>query len=231
MTSILVTNDDGYAAPGILALAEAMRSLGDVQVCAPLTNQSASGHKLTLFQDIRYQRCVIGGEFETVAVDGSPADCIALALLGLVEQKPDIVVSGINRGENMSQDLTYSGTVTAALEAAINGYPAVAVSLADTKADCQDNYAVAAHVAQAVVRETLARSLPPLTILNVNVPPVARLWTTCAASASRGRACAIIAISWCMSARAWRALAGKRPPATWTSWARIYGRCIAIMSA
>ena len=175
MTSILVTNDDGYAAPGILALAEAMRSLGDVQVCAPLTNQSASGHKLTLFQDIRYQRCVIGGEFEAVAVDGSPADCIALSLLGLVEQKPDIVVSGINRGENMSQDLTYSGTVTAALEAAINGYPAVAISLADTKADCRDDYAVAAHVAQAIVRETLARSLPPLTILNVNVPPVARL--------------------------------------------------------
>ena len=172
MASILVTNDDGYAAPGILALATAMRALGDVQVCAPSSNQSASGHKITLFQDIRYRRCVIGGDIPTLAVDGSPADCIALSLLGLVDGKPDIVVSGINRGENMSQDLTYSGTVTAALEAAIHGYKAVAVSLADTRADCVDEYAVAAHVARIVARETLSRGLPPLTILNVNVPPV-----------------------------------------------------------
>ncbi len=173
MATILVTNDDGYAAPGILALAEAMAALGDVQVCAPQTNQSASGHKITLSQDIRYQRGCIGDDIPTLAVDGSPADCIALSLLGLVEQKPDIVVSGINRGENMSQDLTYSGTVTAALEAAIHGLPAVAFSLADAKAQDAGDYALTARVARHVVGQVLARGLPPLTILNVNVPALA----------------------------------------------------------
>ncbi|MCY4145181.1 MAG: 5'/3'-nucleotidase SurE [Chloroflexi bacterium] len=172
MTSILVTNDDGYAAPGILALAEAMRSLGDVQVCAPYTNQSASGHKITLAQDIRYHHCKIGNDIAALAVEGSPADCIALALLGLVEKKPDIVVSGINRGENMSQDLTYSGTVTAALEGAIHGLPAVAFSLARADAHCLDDYALAKQAARQIVRQTLAHGLPPLTILNVNVPAV-----------------------------------------------------------
>ncbi len=172
MASILVTNDDGYAAPGILALAEAMRSLGDVQVCAPYTNQSASGHKITLWQDIPYHRCTIGAGINTLAVEGSPADCIALALLGLVDKKPDIVVSGINRGENMSQDLTYSGTVTAALEGAIHGLPAVAFSLARADANCLNDYALAAQAAKHLVGQVLARGLPPLTILNVNVPAV-----------------------------------------------------------
>ncbi len=172
MASILVTNDDGYAAPGILALAKAMRSLGDVQVCAPYTNQSASGHKITLSQDIRYHRCTIGQDIDTLAVEGSPADCIALALLGLVEQKPAIVVSGINRGENMSQDLTYSGTVTAALEGTIHGLPAVAFSLARPDADAVNDYALAAQAATHIVEQVLARGLPPLTILNVNVPAV-----------------------------------------------------------
>ena len=175
MTSIIVTNDDGYDAPGILALAGAMRALGDVQVCAPALNQSASGHKITLFQDISYRRCAIGGEIPTLAVGGSPADCIALALLGLVDEKPDIVVSGINRGENMAQDLTYSGTVTAALEAAIHGIPAVAFSLGRMDADCLDDYAVAAQIAIPIVKMALANGLPPFTILNVNVPPVKQL--------------------------------------------------------
>ena len=175
MTSILVTNDDGYDAPGILALAQAMRALGDVRVCAPASNQSASGHKITLFQDIRYERRVIGGDIATLSVGGSPADCIALALLGLVDDKPDLVVSGINRGENMAQDLTYSGTVTAALEAAIHGVPAVAFSLGRADANCLADYAVAARVALPIVEMALANGLPPFTILNVNVPPVGRM--------------------------------------------------------
>ncbi len=175
MPSILVTNDDGYAAPGIVALAEAMRDLGAVQVCAPASNQSASGHKITLFQDIAYRREVVGAGIAALAVAGSPADCIALALLGLIESKPDIVVSGINRGENMGQDLTYSGTVTAALEAAIHGIPAVAFSLARADADDPEDYQVAAQVARRIVKLALAQGLPPFTILNVNVPPVASL--------------------------------------------------------
>ncbi len=175
MTSIIVTNDDGYDAPGILALAEAMRSLGRVQVSAPAANQSASGHKITLSQDINYTRCAIGDGIPTVAVRGSPADCVALALLGLVNDKPDIVVSGINRGENMAQDLTYSGTVTAALEAAINGVTAVAFSLANHDADCIDDYQVAARIALTIASMVLQQGLPPYTILNVNIPPVKRL--------------------------------------------------------
>lgn len=175
MASILVTNDDGYEAPGILALAEAMGELGEVQVCAPTTNQSASGHKITLFQDLPYSRCAVGDGIPALAVAGSPADCIALSLLGLVDGQPDIVVSGINRGENMAQDLTYSGTVTAALEAAIHGLPAVAFSLAQANADRREHYDVAARIAIPIVEMALAKGLPPYSILNVNIPPVKRL--------------------------------------------------------
>ena len=174
MTSIIVTNDDGYDAPGILALANAMRGVGSVQVCAPAINQSASGHKITLFQDIAITHATIGGDIPALAVSGSPADCIALSLLGLVDERADIVVSGINRGENMGQDLTYSGTVSAALEAAIHGIPAVAFSLARANANCADDYQVAAEVAPIIVKMVLEQGLPPYTILNVNVPPVAR---------------------------------------------------------
>ena len=174
MASILVTNDDGYDAPGIVALAEAMRALGDVQVSAPATNQSGSGHAITLFKDIPYQRCTIGRDIPALAVDGSPADCIAVALLGLLEHKPDIVVSGINRGANMGQDLTYSGTVAAALEAAIHGLPALAMSLAVSRADRVEDYQVAAEIAIRIAGKVLEEGLPPLTILNVNVPGVAR---------------------------------------------------------
>ena len=175
MTSIIVTNDDGFNAPGIVSLAGAMRDLGQVQVCAPASNQSASGHKITLHQNIEYSRCAVGGNIPALVVNGSPADCIALSLLGLVEGKPDIVVSGINRGENMAQDLTYSGTVTAALEAAISGIPAVAFSLAQPDADHPDDYRVAAKVAQTIAAMVLKQGLPPYTILNVNIPPVKRL--------------------------------------------------------
>ncbi len=175
MASIIVTNDDGFDAPGILALAEAMRDLGQARVCAPATNQSASGHKITLHQNIEYSRCAVGDGIPALVVSGSPADCIALSLLGLVDGKPDIVVSGINRGENMGQDLTYSGTVTAALEAAISGIPAIAFSLAKPDADHPDDYRVAAKVAQTIAAMVLKQGLPPYTILNVNIPPVARM--------------------------------------------------------
>ncbi|MDE2853576.1 MAG: 5'/3'-nucleotidase SurE [Chloroflexota bacterium] len=175
MASIIATNDDGIDAPGLLALAEAMRELGPVRVCAPASNQSASGHKITLFQDIAYSRRAVGDGIPALAVKGSPADCIALSLLGLIDERPDIVVSGINRGENMAQDLTYSGTVTAALEAAIHGLPAVAFSLAQANADHLADYRVAAKVALGIAERTLEQGLPPYTILNVNIPPVKRI--------------------------------------------------------
>jgi len=170
MTKILVSNDDGYQAPGIRVLAEALQALGEVQVSAPAYNQSASGHKKTLFNDIHVSETTIGEDIPTLVVDGSPADCIALAAMGMLEWPPRLVVSGINRGENMSQDITYSGTVSAALEAVIHGVPALAVSLANHDANDLQEYAKAAEIAVIVARYMLQHDLPPLTILNLNVP-------------------------------------------------------------
>ena len=170
MTYILVTNDDGVTAPGLLALATAMREIGEVQVIAPATNQSASGHKKTLFQDMPVSEVIMADGVSALAVGGSPADGIALAALGLAKWPPRIVVSGINRGGNMGQDFTYSGTVTAALEATIHGVPAVAVSLAQRDADVKEDYATAAQIAVRVVRMVLEKGLPPFTVLNLNVP-------------------------------------------------------------
>jgi 5'-nucleotidase len=175
MTYILTTNDDGYDAPGILALSTAMREFGAVGVVAPARNQSASGHKKTLFNEIPYFNTQLADESPVLAVDGSPADCIAVAALGAYQWPPDLVVSGINRGANLGQDVTYSGTVTAALEASIHGVPAVAFSLESHDADKVEDYAVAAKVAIAVVRRVLNHSLPPLTILNVNIPNIKNL--------------------------------------------------------
>jgi 5'-nucleotidase len=173
VTYILITNDDGVQAPGILALTQAMRVLGEVQVIAPARNQSASGHKKTLFNDIPTRAATLADGTPALAVDGSPADCIALAALGVAAWPPRIVVSGINKGGNMGQDITYSGTVTAALEAAIQGVPAVAVSLASRNADTVAEYEAAAQVAVAVVKRVLQKGLPQLTILNLNVPAIA----------------------------------------------------------
>jgi 5'-nucleotidase len=175
MAYILVTNDDGVFAPGLLALAEAMRPLGTVAVAAPSTNQSASGHKKTLFAPIPYEEVHLANGLPALAVSGSPADCIAVSAMGLRPWPPDLVVSGINRGENLSQDVTYSGTVTAALEATINGAPALAVSLAKRDADAVEDYAEAARVAAHVAQAILQRGLPPLTILNLNVPNLPRV--------------------------------------------------------
>jgi 5'-nucleotidase len=170
VTYILVTNDDGVLAPGIFALATAMRSIGEVQVIAPATNQSASGHKKTLYQDIPVSKATLADGTPALAVTGSPADGIALAALGLTQWPPRIVVSGINRGPNMGQDITYSGTVTAALESTIHGVPAVAVSLDQRDANTAADYEVAARIAVSVVRRILEKGLPPFTVLNLNVP-------------------------------------------------------------
>lgn len=170
MTYIVVTNDDGYNAPGIMALAQAMREIGTVQVIAPATNQSAVGHKKTLYQDITVQHVKLADDTPAVTVAGSPADCIAMAALGLIQWPPRIVVSGINRGPNTGQDVTYSGTVTAALEATIQGIPAVAISFENRLANDIEQYREAARVAAVVVKHVLQRGLPPFTILSVNVP-------------------------------------------------------------
>lgn len=164
---ILVTNDDGILAPGLLALATAMRQLGEVTVIAPAQNQSAIGHRKTMHKPLRAWPATLTDGSEAIATNGSPSDAVALALLGLVEERIDMICSGINHGPNLSRDITYSGTVTAAMEGAIWNVPSVAVSL-DTYGDA--DFAAAAEIALKVARHVAAYGLPPLTLLNVNVP-------------------------------------------------------------
>ncbi|GAB4527297.1 MAG: 5'/3'-nucleotidase SurE [Anaerolineae bacterium] len=170
MSYILVTNDDGVRAPGILALTRFVREFGAVGVVAPSSNQSASGHKKTLYSDIPFERTSLIDETPALSIGGSPADCIALAALGAMQWPPRLVVSGINRGANMGQDVTYSGTVSAALEAVIHAVPAVAFSMDNHGANDVGDYEHARPVVHAVVKHMLERDLPPLTILNVNIP-------------------------------------------------------------
>jgi 5'-nucleotidase len=171
MTKILVSNDDGVHAPGILALAQAMRQLGDVTIFAPATNQSASGHKKTLHAEVPVAQTTLRDGTVATAITGSPADSVSMAALGIWKDwPPDLVVSGINRGGNMGQDITYSGTVSAALEAALAGCKAIAFSLDNPEANAVEDYAEAARVAVEVAKVALSRPLPPLTILNVTSP-------------------------------------------------------------
>lgn len=166
---ILVSNDDGVRAPGIRALAEAMLPFGKVTVVAPTENRSAIGHRKTMHKPLRVDPVPFPVEGVTAyAVSDAPSDAVAVALLGLVPEPIDLVVSGINRGPNMGQDLTYSGTVSAAFEAVIGHKPAIAFSLMDRSADA--DYSAAAAVARLIVERGLYRNLPPLTLLNVNIP-------------------------------------------------------------
>jgi len=168
---ILVTNDDGVNAPGLLALAQAMRRLGEVTVFAPERNWSASGHVKTLDRPLRVKPAVLADGTPALATDGAPSDCVALALLGVVEAPVDLVVSGINGGANLGNDITYSGTVTAAMEAAIFGLPAVAVSLnKPPMLEGALDYGPAAETAARVVAGAIQHGLPPHTLLSVNVP-------------------------------------------------------------
>ena len=184
---ILVSNDDGVMAPGIIALARAMLPLGKVTVAAPSDNQSATGHRKTMHKPLRVKRVKFPVEGVTAyATSGSPSDSVAVALLGYVDEPIDLVVSGINRGPNQGQDLTYSGTVSAAFEAVIWHKPAIAFSLCDHSEDAE--YEAAAAIARQIVQMKLYERLPPLTLLNVNIPPLPL--EEIAASRSPARACA-----------------------------------------
>lgn len=171
MTHILVTNDDGVTAPGLLALAREMGNLGQVTILAPDKNWSASGHVKTMHRPLRVKEVQLEDGIIALASDGAPSDCVALAQLGLVEMKIDVVVSGINPNANIGHDVTYSGTVTAAMEAVIGGIPGVAVSL-----DSPDNhlgvldYGPAARYARWIVEKLLKRGFPDKTVININVP-------------------------------------------------------------
>jgi 5'-nucleotidase len=168
---ILVTNDDGITAPGLLALAQEMGKLGKVSILAPDRNWSASGHVKTIDRPLRVKEVHLADGTFAWAADGAPSDCVALAINGFLEEKVDLVVSGINPNANLGHDVTYSGTVTCAMEAAIWGLPAASFSL-----DSPDNhlgrldYAPAARLACKIVEAMAHYGLPGQTLLNVNVP-------------------------------------------------------------
>jgi len=164
-TRILITNDDGFHAEGIIALEQALSDLGDVFVVAPTSEQSGASHSLTLARPLRIRQ--IDGRHW--AVDGTPTDCITLALNQILEigQRPDICVSGINHGANLGDDATYSGTVAGAMEATILGVPGLAFSLASkTSIDFTESIKIARQLTERAIKE----GLPAQTLLNVNIP-------------------------------------------------------------
>jgi len=167
---ILVTNDDGVWAPGLLALAQEMRKLGRVTVLGPDRNWSVSGHVKTLDRPLRVRETTLGDGSAALASDGAPSDCVALALLGLIDPI-DLVVSGINPTANIAHDVTYSGTVTAAMEAVISNVKGIAVSLNSPEASRDSlDYSTAAVVARRIAERVIADGLPEGVVLNVNVP-------------------------------------------------------------
>jgi 5'-nucleotidase len=168
---ILVTNDDGVTAPGLLALAQEMRKLGKVTVFAPDRNWSASGHVKTMDRPLRVRETVLADGTSAFACDGAPSDCVALPLLGFLPEEINLVVSGINPNANLGHDVTYSGTVTAAMEAVIAGVKGIAVSLNSPEGHKGPlDYSTAAIVARRVAEKVIANGLPEGIVLNVNVP-------------------------------------------------------------
>lgn len=161
MSVLLLTNDDGVRATGLAALASALDELGAVYVVAPEREQSTCGHALTLHRPLRAERLAD----RRFAVNGTPSDCVNLGVLGLLPERPVLIVSGINHGSNLGDDVTYSGTVSAAMEGTLLGVPSIAVSLVEG-----GDFAVAASVARLIATRTLVTGLPPKTLLNVNVP-------------------------------------------------------------
>lgn len=163
MTRILVSNDDGYFAPGLAALVAALRPLGEVTVVAPEQNRSGASNSLTLDGALIVREATNGFLY----VNGTPADCVHLALTGLLDHRPDIVVSGINDGANLGDDTLYSGTVAAAMEGHLMGLPALAFSLTQRGLAHLDS---AARVAHDLVKRALDKGLGPSNLLNVNIP-------------------------------------------------------------
>lgn len=162
---ILLSNDDGYRAPGLVCLARALAGVGEVHVVAPERDRSGASNSLTLDYPLRPRPAENG----FIYVDGTPTDCVHLAITGLLEEEPDIVVSGINSGPNLGDDVIYSGTVAAAMEGRFLGLPAIAVSLV---AAGDNHYETAARVVVALLSGMVSGSMGGDTILNVNVPDV-----------------------------------------------------------
>ena len=164
---ILISNDDGYRAEGLLCLADALRRVADITVVAPDRNRSGASNSLTLEVPLRVRHENNG----VYSVNGTPTDCVHLAITGLLQDDPDMVVSGVNDGANLGDDVIYSGTVAAAMEGRFLGLPAIAVSLVGHN---PSNFEAAADVAAALVQRVAHEPLPADTILNVNVPDLPR---------------------------------------------------------
>lgn len=164
---ILISNDDGIDSPGIAALAKEMKKIGEVTVIAPRTEQSAVGHAITMKIPLRITEYFKNGDFFGYAIDGTPADCLKIGIRNILKTRPDIVLSGINNGSNTAINIIYSGTVSAAREAAIMDLPAIAIS--QTSHDARD-FSYSARIAAELTTQVLKRGLPNGTLLNVNVP-------------------------------------------------------------
>lgn len=167
--SILVSNDDGIDAPGLAILVRELSRFSTVTVVAPDKQRSAVGHAITMNYPLRVKKFYKNGAFFGHAVEGTPADCVKLAIRSLMEKPPDLVVSGVNHGSNTAISIIYSGTVSAATEGVLLGVPAIAVSLTTYEAA---DFRVAARFARILARRVLSAGLPPSTLLNVNVPPL-----------------------------------------------------------
>jgi 5'-nucleotidase len=173
MPYILVTNDDGYQSPALQAMAEALRGVGEVTIFAPDHNWSAAGHTKTMHKPLRIAQTQTASGLPMYITTGTPSDCVGLALLGVVPHRPDLVVSGINLGANLGEDITYSGTVAGAMEAAVTRLPAIAASQ-DLRGEAEgtEDFAFAAAVVTEIARSVLQHGLAQGTFLNVNFPPI-----------------------------------------------------------
>lgn len=163
MTTILITNDDGIHSPGILALHKAMHELGDTVVIAPDRDNSAVSHSLTMNRPLKIHK--LGDNFYTI--NGTPTDCVALGLKKILTHPPDLLVSGINAGTNLGDDISYSGTVSAAIEGTMYGVPSMALSVGG---EAPYDYRAAMQIALCMAGKILRNSLPDDTLLNINVP-------------------------------------------------------------
>ena len=169
MTRILLTNDDGIASPGIAALRRALGPLGEVVTIAPDQNRSAIARSITIGRTLHVERVVFGEAFEGFSLDGTPVDCVRAATLGSLCEPPDLVVAGVNLGPNMGEDITYSGTVGAALEGALLGMPGIAVSIMSREPAHLDDVV---SLVGPIVARARGEGMPPGIALNVNLPDV-----------------------------------------------------------
>jgi 5'-nucleotidase len=168
MKTILITNDDGITAPGIRALVEAVQDLAEVIVVAPDRPQSGMGHAITIGEPLRMNEVRIFEGVKAYQTSGTPADCVKLAKSIVLHRKPDLCISGINHGSNASINILYSGTMSAAMEAALEGIPAIGFSLLDFSHNA--DFSLAKQVAHILSKKVLEEGLPPHTLLNVNIP-------------------------------------------------------------